>query len=167
MQEQLTRLKFLLSGLTSLSDQEDRPINGLALDSRQVVRGDAFIALAGAKQHGLVHVDEAIKNGACVVIFDPAGSGRQLAGLLVGSDSLTFGMIPSEAQVNSRLQIPMFAVENLSIKLGELAARFYGDPSRFMTVIGITGTNGKTSCSQFLSQMLDDCGIIGTLGWGE
>lgn len=166
MQEQVTRLKILLSGLTSFPDQEDRPINGLVLDSRQVVCGDAFIALAGAKQHGLVHVEQAIKNGACAVIFDPAGNGWQLAGL-VGGDSLTFGQIPPEAQINSPLHIPMIAVENLSVKLGELAARYYGDPSRFMTVIGITGTNGKTSCSQFLSQMLDDCGIIGTLGWGE
>ncbi len=65
------------------------------------------------------------------------------------------------------MNVPMIAVENLSMKLGDMAARFYGDPSGFMQVIGITGTNGKTSCSQFLSQMLDDCGIIGTLGWGE
>ena len=161
MQEQLPRLKYLLNGLTSFPDQEDRLITGLTLDSREVVCGDAFIALAGAKQHGLAHVEQAINNGACAVIFDPAGDGRQLADI-VGANSSASG-----AQVNPPLQIPMIAVDNLSLKLGELAARFYGDPSRFMAVIGITGTNGKTSCSQFLSQVLDDCGIIGTLGWGE
>ncbi|MDP1667228.1 MAG: UDP-N-acetylmuramoyl-L-alanyl-D-glutamate--2,6-diaminopimelate ligase [Methylobacter sp.] len=178
MQEQLPRLKDLLSGLTSFPDQGDMPVltlltsmaggntedsreqslpqslevAGLALDSREVVSGDVFVALAGAKQHGLVHVEQAINNGACAVIFDPSGNGRQLVEAL---------------QCNIATLVPMIAVENLGLKLGELAARFYGDPSRFMTVIGITGTNGKTSCSQFLSQMLDDCGIIGTLGWGE
>ncbi len=152
MQEQLPRLKDLLNGLGSISDQDDGPITGLALDSRAVVSGDAFIALAGAKQHGLAHVEQAINNGACAVIFDPAGDGRQLADTLKSSVSTL---------------VPMIAVESLSLKLGKLAARFYGNPSRSMAVIGITGTNGKTSCSQFLSQMLDDCGIIGTLGWGE
>ncbi|MGR8941219.1 MAG: UDP-N-acetylmuramoyl-L-alanyl-D-glutamate--2,6-diaminopimelate ligase, partial [Gammaproteobacteria bacterium] len=62
---------------------------------------------------------------------------------------------------------PLLAMGGLSGKLGELAARYYGDPSGSMSVIGITGTNGKTSCSQFLSQLLPACGIIGTLGWGE
>ena len=147
-----TRLKDLLSGLVSLPDQDDRPVTGLALDSRAVLGGDAFIALAGAKQHGLVHVEQAINNGVCAVIFDPAGGGLLLA---------------EASQCSGSNHVPMIAVENLGLKLGELAARFYGDPSRSMTVIGITGTNGKTSCSQFLSQMLDDCGIIGTLGWGE
>ncbi|PPK72238.1 UDP-N-acetylmuramoylalanyl-D-glutamate--2,6-diaminopimelate ligase [Methylobacter tundripaludum] len=148
----MQELKDLLNGLTSLSDQGDISITGLALDSRNVRGGDVFVALAGAKQHGLAHVEQAVNNGACAVIFDPAGNGHQLAEAL---------------RCNASALVPMIAVENLGLKLGELAARFYGDPSRFMTVIGITGTNGKTSCSQFLSQMLDDCGIIGTLGWGE
>jgi UDP-N-acetylmuramoyl-L-alanyl-D-glutamate--2,6-diaminopimelate ligase len=157
MQEQLPRLKDLLNELASVSDQDDRSINGLALDSREIVSGNAFIALVGAKQHGLAHAEQAIDNGACTVIFDPAGNGRQLV------EALQFrGDRPVTPAA-----VPMIAVENLDIKLGELAARYYGHPSRLMTVIGITGTNGKTSCSQFLSQMLDGCGIIGTLGWGE
>ena len=143
-------LKNLLKGWISNSSLEavdDMPITGLALDSRKVVAGNVFIALAGAKQHGLVHVAQALAKGACAVVFDPAGDGKQLA--------------------RQSYPMPMIAVDDLGLKLGEIAARFYGDPSGFMTVVGITGTNGKTSCSQFLSQMLDDCGIIGTLGWGE
>lgn len=152
MQEQhssVLRLKDLLNDLALVPDQGDMPIIGLALDSRAVVRGDAFIALAGAKQHGLAHVKQAVDNGACAVIFDPAGN------------------VADTFKSSASALVPMISVENLGLKLGELAARFYGYPSRFMAVIGITGTNGKTSCSQFLSQMLDDCGIIGTLGWGE
>jgi UDP-N-acetylmuramoyl-L-alanyl-D-glutamate--2,6-diaminopimelate ligase len=138
----MLKLKDLLHGL--IPEQGDIPVTGLALDSRTIVKGDIFIALSGAKQHGLVHAEQAINNGASAIIFDPAGN-----------------------RITSSLHIPMLAVENLGLKLGELASRFYGDPSQFMTVIGITGTNGKTSCSQFLGQMLEDCGIIGTLGWGE
>jgi UDP-N-acetylmuramoyl-L-alanyl-D-glutamate--2,6-diaminopimelate ligase len=145
-------LKDLLRGLVSASELIDMPISGLSLDSREIGNGDAFIALVGAKQHGLVHVEQAIEKGASAVVFDPAGNGQQLIDQFVTS---------------STHLIPIIAVEDLGLKLGEMAARFYGEPSEFMTVIGITGTNGKTSCSQFLSQMLDDCGIIGTLGWGE
>jgi len=146
------RLNELLEGFVSftnlsLGEAEYRQITGLALDSREVTEGNVFIALAGARQHGLAHVAQAVDKGASAVVFDPAGGRKQ----------------PVE-QINN---VPMIAVEDLGLKLGDIAARFYGDPSRLMDVIGITGTNGKTSCSHFLSQMLDDCGIIGTLGWGE
>lgn len=138
-------LSELLKGIVSVT--EDRHISGLSLDSRRLNVGDLFIALSGANQHGLIHAGQAIERGACAVVFDPAGAGMELAGLFS--------------------PIPKLPVAGLGFKLGEIAARFYGDPSRQLQVIGITGTNGKTSCSQFLSQMLDDCGIIGTLGWGE
>jgi UDP-N-acetylmuramoyl-L-alanyl-D-glutamate--2,6-diaminopimelate ligase len=149
----LPRLKDLLNGLASLPARHDGPIAGLALDSRELMKGDAFIALAGAKQHGLAHAEQAVNNGACVVLFDPAGDGERLAAELLRNHCAT--------------DVPVIAVEKLGLKLGELATRFYGHPSRQMKIIGITGTNGKTSCSQFLSQVLDDCGIIGTLGWGQ
>lgn len=139
-------LRELLTGLAR-AEADDRVITGLELDSRRIVSGNLFIALAGTQQHGLAHVEQAIDNGACAVVFDPAANGRQLA-----------------APINA---VPMIAVENLGQRVGEIAARFYGQPSQAIDVIGITGTNGKTSCSQFLSQLLDDCGIIGTLGWGQ
>ena len=146
------RLKELLIGLASVTEHGDKVITGMSLDSRSIVCGDAFIALAGTKQHGLEHVTQAIDKGAAAVIFDPAENGQQIINELVA---------------NSSLSVPMIAVENLGFALGELATRYYAEPSKFMTIIGITGTNGKTSCSQFLGQILDDCGIIGTLGWGE
>jgi UDP-N-acetylmuramoyl-L-alanyl-D-glutamate--2,6-diaminopimelate ligase len=146
------RLKELIQGFVafpslSLGGAEDMEITGLALDSREVVDGNVFVALAGSRQHGLAYVAQALEKGACAIVFDPAGAGMQMA-----------------EQIKN---VPMIVVDDLSLKLGEIAARYYGNPSRFMAVIGITGTNGKTSCSQFLSQMLDDCGIIGTLGWGK
>jgi UDP-N-acetylmuramoyl-L-alanyl-D-glutamate--2,6-diaminopimelate ligase len=138
-------LTELLAG--SVGPGQDRKINGLTLDSRKIVPGEAFIALSGANQHGLKHAAQALERGAKVILYDPSGGGAELAAGLTGA--------------------PLLAVENLGWKLGELAARFYGDPSGLLNVVGITGTNGKTSCSQFLSQLLPDCGVIGTLGWGE
>ncbi|WP_024299862.1 UDP-N-acetylmuramoyl-L-alanyl-D-glutamate--2,6-diaminopimelate ligase [Methylomicrobium lacus] len=140
----MTLTELLAAPMALLQDSE---INGLTLDSRQIAPGDAFIALAGANQHGLQHAAQALERGATVILYDPAGGGAELAAGL------------NEAR--------LLAVEDLSGKLGDLAARFYGDPSAAMRVFGITGTNGKTSCSQFLSQLLPACGIIGTLGWGE
>jgi UDP-N-acetylmuramoyl-L-alanyl-D-glutamate--2,6-diaminopimelate ligase len=139
------RLSELLIGIES--DLEDLDIRGLSLDSREVSSGDLFIALSGAKQHGLRHLGQAVSRGAAAVLFDPAGEGRQLA-----------------EKASEIMLVPM---ENLNAKLGTIASRFFGDPSQRLNVIGITGTNGKTSCSQFLSQMLNKCGVIGTLGWGE
>ncbi|MGZ5613862.1 MAG: Mur ligase family protein, partial [Methylobacter sp.] len=138
MQQSLPGLKDLLSGLVSFPGQVDMPITGITLDSREVIDGDIFIALSGSKQHGLAHVEQAVNNGACAVVFDPAGNGRQLA---------------ESFQRNSAAAVPMIAVENLALKLGDLAARFYRDPSRSMNVIGITGTNGKTTTA-FLTEAL-------------
>ncbi len=122
-------------------------VNGLVLDSRQIRPGDTFIALNGSQQHGLSHAGQAIAQGALLILYDPVGNGAALAATITA--------------------VPTLAIDGLSDNLGQLAARFYGQPSQKMAVIGITGTNGKTSCSQFLAQMLDACGIIGTLGWGK
>jgi UDP-N-acetylmuramoyl-L-alanyl-D-glutamate--2,6-diaminopimelate ligase len=143
-------LKELLKDWVStinMSSFNDSSILGLTLDSRDVRKGYVFIALAGANQHGLTYADQALDKGACAVVYDLAESDGKLA------------KYKNFAQI--------IAVDGLAMKLGDLAARYYGNPSELMTVIGITGTNGKTSCSQFLSQMFDDCGIIGTLGWGD
>ncbi len=145
------QLAKLLEGLVKVSEKdskkiEELEINGLALDSRSVKPGDVFIALMGTKQHGLKHIDEVIKKGANAVLYDPAGEGIRYAEKVTA--------------------IPAIPVRLLGQVLGDLASRYYSQPSESLDVIGITGTNGKTSCSQFLAQAIDDCGIIGTLGWG-
>lgn len=143
------QLQALLDGLEITIDDKLKGlvINGLALDSRLLQPNDAFIALNGSKQHGLAHATQVINKGAAIILYEPAGKGTELAERI--SD------------------VPTLAIDGLANLLGNIAARFYGKPSETMSVIGITGTNGKTSCSQFLGQMLDACGIIGTLGWGE
>lgn len=146
------RLRDLLEGLVEITGKDlhranEIEISGLTLDSRTLKGNEAFVALAGTKQHGLSFIDKAISRGASAVLYDPSGDGVQLAAGIRGID--------------------LFPVECLESVLADLAVRFYGDPSRQLKVIGITGTNGKTSCSQFLGQVIDDTGIIGTLGWGE
>jgi UDP-N-acetylmuramoyl-L-alanyl-D-glutamate--2,6-diaminopimelate ligase len=140
-------LQELLADLLTVT-VEGTDITGLALDSRRIKKGDAFLAFAGVSRHGLQYLPQALAQGAAAVIFDPAG-------------------YDGAEQLIKAITIPAIALDNLKVKLGELAGRFYDHPSHQLAVIGITGTNGKTSCSQFLAQVLDRCGIIGTLGWGR
>jgi len=140
-------LKYVLDGLVDDSAlNEDIEIQGIALDSRKVKQGFIFIAVKGAVEHGLVYLQQAIENGASVVVFDLQGS--------------------EEFELDQQGVYPV-GVNNLSEKLGVVASRFYQSPSTVLDVVGITGTNGKTTCSQFLLQLIADCGVIGTLGWGD
>jgi UDP-N-acetylmuramoyl-L-alanyl-D-glutamate--2,6-diaminopimelate ligase len=138
-------LTALLQGFAEVAI--DCPLTGLSLDSREITTGYAFIALAGSKQHGLLHAAQAIAQGAIAIIYDPSEQGDRLAQAIQA--------------------VPTVAVVDLAFKLGAIAARFYNSPAQSINVIGITGTNGKTSCSHFLSQLLENCAIIGTLGWGQ
>lgn len=141
-------LAELLDGLIdepSISDK-NIDIKGIAVDSRKVNKDFVFIAIAGSIQHGLAYLQQAIKNGANAVIFENTGSEK-------------FSL--------DQHSIYQLGVNNLNLKLGRIAARFYCSPSLEIDVIGVTGTNGKTTCSQFLLQILPECGVIGTLGWGE
>ncbi len=120
----------------------DIEIGGLADRAGEVQPGDAFLALAGSRRHGLTFAPEAERRGAAVVLYEP-------------------GAVEVPA-----LTIPTVAVRGLGERVAELAARFYGHPSRELEVIGITGTNGKTSCSFYLAQALGGA-VVGTLGWGR
>ncbi|MFM8340922.1 MAG: UDP-N-acetylmuramoyl-L-alanyl-D-glutamate--2,6-diaminopimelate ligase [Methylomonas sp.] len=135
------KFKDLLFPILEINSQTE--ITGITLDSRQIKNGDLFVALNGAHQHGLEHADQAIKQGAVAIIYDPEGITKQPI-----------------------LDIECIAVRQLTQFLGSIAAKFYGKPSEKLAVIGITGTNGKTTCSQLIAQALPDCGVIGTLGWG-
>ncbi len=77
---------------------------------------------------------------------------------------------PALQAVVARLSVPALPVAGLGQKLGRIADRFYGHPSRDMQVIGVTGTDGKTSVTHFIAQALSDagqaCGLLGTLGYG-
>jgi len=146
-------LSELLKNIISIDANNDREITGLCADSRTVAMGDLFVAYCGEQSDGRMFIDQAICRGAAAVICE-AGNG-----------------IANVAQrtVAGRA-VPVFVVPDIQQQLGFIAARFYEDPSATMTMVGITGTNGKTSCSQYLAKGLQAlkqrCGIIGTLGYG-
>ncbi len=137
------KLSELLQGLDGGEFENDPVIRGLSCDSRQLRPGDLFVALSGEREHGLCYLDRAEAAGAVAVLVEP----------------------PCEHLPKSPL--PIRLISGLRDHLSTLADRFYNYPSRDVHLIGITGTDGKTSCSHFLGQVLDQCGIVGTVGYGR
>ena len=148
-------LSELLRGIARVDAADERTVSGLCLDSRRVAHGDLFMACPGHRHGGHGFITEALDRGAAAVIHDSRLGEAEL----------------SEARTAAaRHSAPLIAVADLNLQLGEIAARFYRRPSEDLIVVGITGTNGKTSCSHFLAQTLSrdgvPCGVIGTLGYG-
>ena len=121
-------------------------LSALTLDSREVQAGWGFVALPGATQHGMAFALQAQAAGASVVLWQPAPG----------------------VTVPAALTIPAVAVNDLRAQLGDIAAKLYGLPGSALRIIGVTGTNGKTSTTLLLAQALkllgQRCGSIGTLG---
>jgi UDP-N-acetylmuramoyl-L-alanyl-D-glutamate--2,6-diaminopimelate ligase len=156
------RLDRLLKGIATPAPG-DIEVTGLTLDSRSVRAGDAFVALAGARHHGIEFADAATAQGAVAILADKQGPGT-------GDQGPEADVYETSLGPRSPVPGPVVWIENLRLHLGAIAARFYGDPSASMTVIGVTGTNGKTSTVQLLAQALRHVGrraaTIGTLGAG-
>ncbi|UZE95564.1 UDP-N-acetylmuramoyl-L-alanyl-D-glutamate--2,6-diaminopimelate ligase [Alkalimarinus alittae] len=142
-------LSALLKGICVLPSVLDCRVYGVALDSRKVKKGDLFIALKGFSASARAHVPQAVANGAVAVLVD---SDKDVLSICEDGDS-----------------VELF-VPGLKAHVGEIASRFFGAPSKHMRVVGVTGTNGKTTVSQYLAQVLsglgDKTGVIGTLGYG-
>jgi UDP-N-acetylmuramoyl-L-alanyl-D-glutamate--2,6-diaminopimelate ligase len=132
-------------------DLHELRIQGLSLDSRTLNSGEAFIALPGLVQDGRRYISEAIQKGAAVILTEPLESSSQ------------------EIE-KTHSNIPFIYYSDLRNSTGPMAAHFFEEPSKSMAVVGITGTNGKTSCSHFIAQIFaahhKQCGIMGTLGNG-
>lgn len=147
-----SRLADLVSGLLAESNLPDDcaslMVSGIATDSRKVVAGDLFIALKGLTVDGRSYINDAIKQGAVAVLAEADES---------------FAIRQYQA-------VSIISVQNLMQNLSDIAGRFYGSPTENLTVIGITGTNGKTSCSHLIASLAStigrQSGLIGTLGYG-
>ncbi|HEY9511850.1 MAG TPA: Mur ligase family protein, partial [Rhodanobacter sp.] len=140
-------------------------LSGLTLDSRQVRRGDAFFALRGTRTHGIAFAAGAVQRGACVVLAETPAAGETLP-VADGVEAPRDGAVLPQALRD----VPVLWIDDLHAQIGEIAARFYDRPAESMRIIGVTGTNGKTSCVQLLAQALTLLGqraaSIGTLGAG-
>ena len=143
----LSLMDILFSELISGKDLPDILLRGISADSREIKKGELFVSLTGQKHEGNDFISDAISNGAVAVITDkPVGK-------------------------NDKKDLPIFCLPNLRQDLGKYASRFFGFPSKKMQIIALTGTNGKTSVTHFLAQVLKrkglSSGIIGSLGYGE
>ncbi len=140
-------LRALLGGGIEVPD--DVEVADLTLDSRQVRKGAAFLACRGRKRHGLEFARAAVEAGARAVLWEPA-------------PGINAPQFPPSVLV--------VAVPELSAQAGFIADRFFGAPSARLSVTGITGTNGKTTCAWLLAAALNasgrSCAYLGTLGRG-
>ncbi len=118
-----------------------RPVTGVTADSRAVDPGVLFFALRGSQADGHHFIGEAVAAGAVGVVAE-----RKVA-------------VPPETAL---------AVHSEARKLlGQAAARLFGHPARTLPVVGVTGTNGKTTLSWLVAHLFDDGAVVGTLGWGR
>lgn len=136
----MTDLAECLLGILPLS--KSIQFDRLILDSRHVQKNDVFVALSGETFDGHQFIQEALSKGVAAVLAER-----------------------SEIKDDRIIVIP-----NLRHELGIIASRCFHDPSKNLKVIGVTGTNGKSSvtqyCAQALKQCGETCGVIGTLGYG-
>lgn len=114
-------------------------IAGLAYDSRRVAAGDLFFCVSGFASDGHDHAAQAVQGGAAALVVErPLGLG-----------------------------VPELRVDSARAAMAPLAARFYGDPSRELRLVGVTGTNGKTTTAYLVRALLEaggeQCGLLGTV----
>lgn len=116
-------------------------VSSLVWDSRQVIEGSVFFAISGEKTDGNTFIPEALQKGAIAVLTDKPSKGRE--------------------------HTNVFIVENVRKTLAVLAKRFYRSPDEELNVIGVTGTNGKTTVTRMMKHLLEQdakkCGLIGTI----
>jgi len=145
--EHMTPLPTLADLLQGYAEAPDIAVEGIATDSRRLGKGYLFLACAGLRSHGLDYLQQALDAGIAAVAWDAST-----------------GTAPVESAV------PALGIEGLAGKLGEIANRFYGRPSEHLEVVGVTGTNGKTTVAWLIAQcgtlLGERCAYLGTLGHG-
>jgi UDP-N-acetylmuramoyl-L-alanyl-D-glutamate--2,6-diaminopimelate ligase len=145
--EHFSSLPTLTDLLQGYAEAPPIAVHGIASDSRQLRAGYAFLACKGLSGHGIDYLADARAAGVSVVVYDSSSAAR-----------------PDDPGV------PLIGVDRLSEKLGEIANRFYGRPSEALRVIGVTGTNGKTTVAWLVAQCAERlgarCAYLGTIGYG-
>lgn len=136
------RLDQLLDGIAPLGAGLDceLEITGISYDSRTLTPGELFVALEGAETDGHRYLRDALQKGAAAVV---CARGREVPG-------------------------PCIPVEDTRAALAELSARWFGEPAKDLTLVAVTGTNGKTSTTYLIKSMLEEAlgarvGLIGTV----
>ena len=137
------QLRELMKNIQFTGTPDNREISAITYDSRKVKPGTLFVAISGMQADGHEFIPQAIENGAVAILSN--------------------GRSPKTQAV------PIFQVKDPRLALSHISAQFYGNPSMAMNVVGITGTNGKTSITHTLYYILQNsglnCGTLGTLGF--
>ena len=130
------------ANLIAVSGNTDIPVTGICIDSREVQSGNIFVALKGVATDGHQFIEKAIEGGAAVVIYEGA---------------------PADTNKN----VVYVQVENSAVAAGVLAHNFYDNPTSKLKLVGVTGTNGKTTVATLLYQLFTGlgykCGLISTV----
>ena len=113
----------------SIKGDEKTEVSAIASDSRQVQHGSLFVAVEGVCADGHSYIGKAIEEGASVIVYDKPFIGEFLS------------------------QVTYVQVENSAVALALIASQWYGNPSRHLKLIGVTGTNGKTTVATLLYEM--------------
>jgi len=128
-------------------------VTGITLSTDRVLPGDLYAALPGSRAHGADFVPAAVAAGAVAVLTDPAGAQRLAERL---------------GQEPESVPVPVLVVPDPRAVLGELSAHIYGHPTRALRMIGVTGTQGKTTVTRLADLALSGAGVhsavIGTIG---
>ena len=120
-----------LLGSKWLDEHEDIDITGIAYDSRNVLPGNIFVCIKGFETDGHKYAEMAVKNGAS---------------LIVAEDKID-------------VDVPVWYVENSRVEIAEMACKYYGNPSSKFKLIGITGTNGKTTITYLIKSIIETAGM--------
>ncbi|GEP37121.1 UDP-N-acetylmuramoyl-L-alanyl-D-glutamate--2,6-diaminopimelate ligase [Nocardioides psychrotolerans] len=141
-------LRTTYGAARTLGDVTDVTITGLSLSSQRVLPGDLYAALAGSRAHGIGFLPAALEAGAVAVLTDEAGA--------------------TQAAAMTGVEVPLVVVADPRGVLGRLAARVYGEPAQALRMIGVTGTQGKTTTTRLAENGLERAGVsaavIGTVG---
>ena len=147
-------LSELLAGFSTSDPVPAIPIVDIASNSSAVTRDSAFIALPGIRSNGIDYAIDAVKAGAVAIIYD-------------AQDDYSVKRI---ALLRKQVETCWVGIEQLDRANGHIVSRFFGDPAQAMTIVGVTGTDGKSSVTHLVTQALTrigkSCGSIGTLGYG-
>jgi len=146
--EHLMTKPTLAELLRGFADAPAIPVEGISSDSRSLKPGYLFLACGGETSHGLDYSADAVTAGVTAIAWDSSTAS--------GPDC--------------EIGVPIVAVPDLANHLGEIANRFYDRPSQAVRVVGVTGTNGKTTVAWLIAQCCErleqTCGYVGTLGSG-